>query len=250
MPRMRTSTLVICLCLGAMGAGCGDSPGARAVSPADAGPGATSTALAPTQSPEYYAEQGRKYFDTFDTSADRMSIPSYAPDVARWEWPPWLKLTGYGRELMLATDPAALQHDPSTVPVRDCRAFAVQPFSRCHVSFQYAQGACPIYEEFTFNDAGEITFIEAWSDRAGLGPTEDPADHWAEGARVHRLSTRVPGLGYGSGRVDLDAASTASAAAADPEVADFVVRARDFWKYWFEEYGAAGDTLYARGCGW
>ncbi len=247
---MRTWARLLWLSLGALGVGCGDSGGARAPAPADAGPGAPSTVLAPTQAPEYYVEQGRRYFDTFDTSADRASIPNYAPEVARWEWPPWLKLTGYGRDLILATDPAALQHDPSTVPVRDCRAFPVQPFARCHVSFQYAQGACPIYEEFTFNDAGEITFIEAWSDRAGFLPTGDPMDRWAEGPRVHRLSTRVPGLGHGSGRVDLDAASTTAAAAADPEIADFVARAREFWRYWFEEYGAAGDTLYARGCGW
>lgn len=42
----------------------------------------------------------------------------------------------------------------------------------------------------------------------------------------------------------------ARAAAADPEVADFVTRARDFWETWYAEYQAAGDTLYARGCGW
>ena len=62
---------------------------------------------------------------------------------------------------MIVTTNAALALDPSTVPVRDCRAFSVQPFARCYVTFEYAEGSCPIYEEFVFNDQGEMTFIEA-----------------------------------------------------------------------------------------
>ncbi len=228
---------------------CGDSAGPKAAPP-DAGPGARSTALSPQQPPEHYVEQGLKYFDTFDTSADRASVPAYSVQVERWEWPPWLKLTGHTRELILATDPVALRADPSTVPVRDCRAFRVQPFARCYVSFQYEKGPCPIYEEFTFNDQGEITFIEAWSNQPSSLPMMDPADRWAEGPRVHRLSTRIPGLGNATGLIDLDAAWMQEAAAADPEVADFVMRAHNFWGYWFDEYQAAGATLYARGCGW
>ena len=109
--------------------------------------------------------------------------------------------------------------DPSTVPIRDCRFFDVQPFARCYVTFEYEEGACPIYEEFTFNDQGETTFIEAWSDLPGLNATADPDDRWAEGSAVHRLSTRIPGLGNATGRIDLDSPAMAAAAAADPEVA-------------------------------
>ena len=54
--------------------------------------GATSTCLAPSWPPEYYAEQASMYFDTLDVDASPDSIPNYAEDVARWEWPPWLKL--------------------------------------------------------------------------------------------------------------------------------------------------------------
>ena len=64
---------------------------------------------------------------------------------------------------LLGTTEAAVALDPSTVPTRDCRAFSVQPFARCYVTFEYKDGPCPIYEEFVFNDQGEMTFIEAWS---------------------------------------------------------------------------------------
>ena len=38
------------------------------------------------------------------------------------------------------------------------------------------------------------------------------------------------------------------AAAADPEIADFVAHARDLYGTWLAEYQAAGDA-FARGCG-
>jgi len=220
-------------------------------------PGATARCLTPKQTPAYYIEQSLKYFDTLDVEADPASIPNYSDLVARWEWPPWLKLTAFDRDTMNSTAEVLRQFDPSTVPVRDCRAFDVQPFGRCTISFKYEEpDLCPIYEEFVFNDQGEITFIEAWSDLPGLVPNVDPADRWAEGPEgpmgvgVHRLSTRVPGLGNATGRIDLRSTWMRDAEAADPEVADFAMRARDQWKYWRQELSAAGDDLYARGCGW
>ena len=99
-------------------------------------------------------------------------------------------------------------------------------------------------------DQGEVTFIEAWSDQPGLRPTTDGADPFAEGPGVHRLSTRIPGLGNPTGRIDLDADWMKEAAEGDPEVADFVARGKDFWSLWLEEYAAAGRTLFMRGCGW
>ncbi len=211
---------------------------------------AFSTALRPRQTEGYYVDQASKYFDTLDTRCDPDIVPTYSALVARWEWPPWYLLTGFERDQMIKVTRAALVIDPSTVPTRDCRAFPVQPFARCVVTFQYAGGPCPIYEEFTFNDQGEMTFIEAWSDQPGMLPTADPDDRWATGKGVHRLSTRIPGLGNTAGLIDLDAAWMHEAASQDPEIADLVMRTRDFWKYWMQAYQEAGPDAFARGCGW
>jgi hypothetical protein len=212
-------------------------------------PGATAGCLLPTKTPEYYVAQGLKYFDTLDVSADPLSIPDYAPLVARWEWPPWLKLTGYERQNMLDTAAFLREYDPSTVPVRDCRFFEQQPFCRCYITFEYEGRPCPIYEEFTFNDQGQMTFIEAWSDLPGLLPLA-PDDPWGEAPDVPRLSTRVPGLGNAEGLIELGSQWMREAEARDPDVADLALRARDPWLHWTEELKAAGDDLYERGCGW
>jgi hypothetical protein len=215
------------------------------------GPDALSTALEPSRPASYYIDQAERYFDTLDTSADRNSKPSYSVLVARWEWPPWLKLTGIGREQIEELDAGVLVVTPSTVPERDCRVFQRQPFARCYVSFDYPQkGRCPIYEEFTFNDDGEVTFIEAWSNLPGMLPSTDASDRWAEGAGVQRLSTKVPGLGNSEGLIDLDAKWMEDAAQQDADVADFLKRARDFASWWLKEYNKAGSDLFARGCGW
>ena len=214
-------------------------------------PGALSTCLSPALSDAAYIDQGQRYFDTLDASADPDSEPMYAELVARWEWPPWLLLTGYGRDLTLAADEAVLAAMPgTTVPTRDCRAFAVQPFVRCRVSFDYDGQACPIYEEFTFNDAGEVTFVEAWSDQPTLLPMDGEGDPWAEGTAVARLSARIPGLGTATGRIDPVGNEMARVAESDPDVADFAARTQDFWGFWSEAYAAAGADMFARGCGW
>lgn len=218
----------------------------------DDGEGAQSSCLAPTQSADYYIARGEAYFDTMDSAMDWIGEPNYSELVARWEWPPWLKLTAYTRENILATD-ALLHLYPSTVPERDCRFFESQPFARCRVTFFYEDHdgqPCPVYEEFTFNDAGEMTFIEAWSDLPGMLPMDDGADPWAEGEDVSRLSTRIPGLGNADGRIDLDSQWMLDAAAEDPDVEDFVTRANDWYATWSDELDAAGDDLWERGCGW
>jgi hypothetical protein len=214
-----------------------------------------STCLSPKQTPEYYIEQSSKYFDTLDASASRESIPNYSELVARWEWPPWLKLTGIGRAMMIDSDKLVVELTPSTVPTRDCRAFTVNPFGRCRVSFQYKGGPCPIYEEFTFNDQGEMTFIEAWSDQPGYLPMAEEADTWGEGPGVHRLSTKIPGLGNETGLMDPEGVAMRKAAARDAEVADFARRANDFYTTYAEELLKSGgslseDELYGLGCGW
>lgn len=213
-------------------------------------PGATARCLAPTMPPEHYVEQALAYFDTLDIDADRSSVPDYAPLVARWEWPPWLLLTAFGADDMNSTADSLRTLDPSTVPERDCRFFETQPFARCYIVFEYEEGSCPIYEEFTFNDAGQVTFIEAWSDQPGMMPMDRDADPWAEGPEVARLATRVPGLGTPDGVVALDTEWMEAASAADADVADFALRASDWWRYWFELVGSTDPEFFAIGCGW
>ena len=118
-------------------------------------------------------DQAERYFDALDETADPLSLPSYSPLAARWEWPPWLLLTGFGAEEMENLDHWVKVFTPASID-RDCRFFDEQPFARCYIVFNYADGPCPIYEEFTFNDAGEMTFIEAWSDLPGMLPFGDP----------------------------------------------------------------------------
>lgn len=212
--------------------------------------GATASCLTPTQTPEYYAEQASKYFDTLDIEAPPESKPNYAALVVRWEWAPWLLLTGYTAEAMNDTSAILKQFDPSTVPTRDCRGFDTQPFARCYVVFEYEGGLCPIYEEFSFNDAGEMTFIEAWSDLDGLRPMTDPADTWAEAADLPRLSNRVPGLGNATGTIDFESPWMKEAAAEDADVADLAARAENWWAAWSDALAAAPADFFAKGCGW
>jgi hypothetical protein len=220
-----------------------------------AGDGALAACSEPTQTDAYYVDQALRYFDSYDASADPDSRPTYAEGVLRWEWPPWLLLTASGRDLIEAVDRVVLLATPSTVPTRDCRAFGEQPFARCRVSFQYDGGPCAIYEEFTFNDAGEITFIEAWSDQPGYLPMDDPAtDPWGEGEGVRRLSTRVPGLGTPTGHVDATSPAMQEAAANDEDLAELARRMQAFWTSWIREFNAIGsgteNDIYGPGCGW
>ena len=218
-----------------------------------AGDDALSTCLRPTMAPAYYADWSSGYFDTMDSAVEEPAEMPYSELVARWEWYPWLKLTAFGYDNILATD-ALLRLYPSTIPERDCRFFDEQPFGRCRVVFYYEDvehegRGCPIYEEFTFNDAGEITWIEAWSDLPGFLPMADADDLWGEG-EVSRLSTRIPGLGNAGGLIDLDGEAMAAASAADPDVADFVGRANDWYATWAAELEANREFMWEVGCGW
>lgn len=226
-----------------------EEPAVRANCVNEGTPGATSGCLTPTQSEEFYVDEALKYFDTLDVDADRERIPDYSERVARWEWPPWLLLTGYTADTMNSTADALRQLDPSTVPVRDCRFFPEQPFARCYVVFEYEHGPCPIYEEFHFNDDGQMTWIEAWSDLPGHLPFADPDDRWGEG-EVSRLGSRIPGLGNATGLIDLESQYMIEASAEDEDVADFALRASDQWKYWYDELQAADEDFFAQGCGW
>lgn len=178
--------------------------------------------------------------------------PNYSDRVVRWEWPPWLLLTGYTRRGLVVTD-ILLKLNPTSYDLIDCRFFEEQPFCRCHVIFNYSGELCPIYEEFIFNDQGEITFIEAWSDYESLLPmTSGPDGIWTEdeywGATIgdNRLGNRVPGLGNSEGRIDLYADWMTERMQYDADLEDMVLRARDPILTWLDEL-LTSETL-ATGC--
>ena len=62
---------------------------------------ATAACIEPNRPPEYYVAEAEAHFDTLDLDADRESVPDYHPQVVRWEWPPWLLLTGYTADEMI-----------------------------------------------------------------------------------------------------------------------------------------------------
>lgn len=198
---------------------------------------AVSTQLKPKFEAKYYVDQGLNYFDTLDSYATNVSTPKYAENVIRWEWHPWLKLTGYKRWMMPIDVLPKLY--PTRVTNRDCRFFEVQPFCRCRVWFEYLGLTAPvkIYEEFTFNDFGEITFIEAWTD-------ERESDPWGEEGTINRLSTRIPGLGTPHGLVTERDRQLKQLALKDSDVKDLLRRLESPIYYWFKELlRSIGDFL-------
>jgi len=202
---------------------------------------ALSTRLLPTQTPEYYIEQGVKYFRTMESSVPIRVKPEYSDLVIRWEWHPWLLLTGYRRRNLINTD-ILLKLYPTKYDTIDCQYFEVQPFCRCHVIFNYSGKLIPIYEEFTFNNQGEMTFIEAWSDFPSLLPM-DKTDYWAEAEDVNRLSTRVPGLGNNEGRIDRKAPWMLNAAKTDTVLADLLHRLHRPFNTWYKELRTQGKAM-------
>ncbi|MEL6348665.1 MAG: hypothetical protein AAFV53_36510 [Myxococcota bacterium] len=181
---------------------------------------ATASVLKPRFADDYYREQSDLYFDTLVSKAPIRQHPKYAHGVVRWEWPPWLLLTGKGRDNMLAID-VLLKAYPTWCVDRKYRVYDTQPFGRAQVTFHYGHPDArpvPIYEEFTFNDAGEQTFIEAWSlDDPSLGPRD--ADGWPTGP-ITRMGLRIPGLGSRTSAIDMPALR--AEAAHDPDLAVFL----------------------------
>jgi hypothetical protein len=237
-------------------AGCSPNPSSNASTSAGGscgGSGALAGCLAPTKTDSYYIAQAELYFDTLDVTKDPEKYPNYSQHVARWEWLPWLKLTGYGRAILVQGNKALTIRDGhTTVPVKDCRAFPKQPFARCYVEFDYEGKRCPIYEEFFFNDAGDTTFIEAWSNLPGKLPMADANDKWAEGAGVRRLGSKVPTLGGPAGDLDVYDDAYTAAAKLDPELADLLARSENFTSALVEELNSrvSEKAMYAEGCGW
>ncbi len=200
-----------------------------------AGFAAFSTELKPKFEAHYYTTQGLNYFDTLDSYAKNVSKPKYSENVIRWEWYPWLKLTGHKRWMMKVD--VLLTLYPTRVTNRVCRFFDAQPFCRCRVWFEYLGIKKPvkIYEEFTFNDSGEMTFIEAWTDEVGLLPMDAAFDPWGEKKEVKRLSTRIPGLGTPSGFIGVSDRHLKNLATKDNDLKDLTLRLESPIYYWFKE---------------
>lgn len=207
--------------------------------------GAKAECLTPKFPPEYYIDQSVKYFLTMDSATSIFVQPNYSDEVIRWEWAPWLILTGYTRFNLIWTD-ILLKLHPTKYDFIDCRFFETQPFGRCRVMFDYSGEKCPIYEEFTFNDKGEMTFIEAWSDYPSLLPMLDPTDEWAERENT-RLANRVPGLGNEKGLIAKNGESFVQASKIDSDVFDLRRRLNIPYKAYFEELASNYDAV-AKGC--
>jgi hypothetical protein len=210
--------------------------------------------------PSYYVDQSVKYFltmeskDPFEGSpffkkremgigegAIKKGHPHYEKQVIRWEWPPWLYLTGLTRGWITLLDKFLLAM-PTSYDKVECKFFPKNPYGRCHVIFRYGEDhLCPIYEEFTFNKEGEITFIEAWTDAPGWRPyNAEKGDYWAEGFyweqvdpdgppikktySVNRLSTKVPGLGHPKGLMKYNSRNMVETAKRDRDVEEMLKR--------------------------
>jgi len=226
---------------------------------------ALATCLKPTKSKEYYKAQAELYFDFLDNENPKYSStpngvtagldgvgkwfgkggwlgnetvqadgvrerymenpPNYATNAIRFEWPPWLLVTGSGSATMLAADSSMRQATPYASPrkYRKCEGFDTHPFARCSVALwewnshnpltvgaEYGSGmnGCGIWEEFTFNDEGEVTFVEAWSAVLPKPP---------------RVSSRLPGLGTSSGALNKGAIKEWAKTDADVAMVSYVM---------------------------
>lgn len=195
-----------------------------------------STVLTPKFEEAYYIDQANQYFDTLDTSVEKGN-PKYSDKVARWEWPPWLILTGFGQLQIQVIDGAIRESGKCICVDRQHKFFPQNPFVRSVVTFYYGEedianktNPLRIFEEFTFNDAGEITFVEAWWDRdyKDLLPALDDKGWPLDQNAVKRLSTQLPGLGNSDGKIHLMSDEFIEAANKTQIIASFRARALHF----------------------
>ncbi|KAJ1625021.1 hypothetical protein T492DRAFT_1042876 [Pavlovales sp. CCMP2436] len=199
--------------------------------------GALASCLQPTQSARAYLRQADLYFNSVDPelynpldSPTTLGYPNYSPTAMRWEWPPWLLLTAFTKDQFIVVDGIDRKESPFSVPKvnRECKYYNSSPFVRCAVNL-WSTGVnrttleswptssvtcgCTIWEEFTFNNDGEVTFVEAWSHSL---------------PKSARMSARIPGLGQPSGAIDPnDGVVWDPIAAVQPDVATLHARAQN-----------------------
>jgi hypothetical protein len=219
-----------------------------------------STEVQPIKPPASYRKRADRYFNQLESKFTHYifwhgKLPSYAPLVARWEWPPnWYRLTGFQKSRTIAADTMIRDAVPCICVNRTHVYFPINPFVRSVVTFYYgSQGnkgkAIYIYEEFTFNDLAEMTFIEAWSiTKEGFDTLTQLAQNnqpWPDKPKrttqtdgvtdapepiipFTRLSTQIPGLGLGHGEIDLNGEPMNEAARQNPTIAEFQHEAHHF----------------------
>lgn len=210
-----------------------------------------STRFTPNKPKDVYLNQAQTYFNFLVTNLDVHVNPDYSFGLIRWEWPPWLVLTGLGSHSTLKIDENIRKGGPCLCPNQEHRFFDQNPFVRSRITFYYGKtaeedsktgtNAIHIYEEFTFNSFGQITFIEAWWDNPenlnlpktlGKGwctwPQLPPreSDGWPP-LEINRMSSKIPGLGCGR-RSMLSSDSLKEAAKKDPYVKEFRERLEHF----------------------
>jgi hypothetical protein len=121
---------------------------------------AYSTDLVKNQPDSYYKKQNDIYFDSLESKSycqkTPFILPSYSVGLVRYEWPPWLLLTGLGSTATSSMDRVFADVNPCVVVDRKHVICEQNPFGRSLVTVCYGKGsslqAFKIYEEFTFND--------------------------------------------------------------------------------------------------
>ena len=208
-----------------------------------------STSLKLKLSKFYYTTQCDRYFDSLDSTKINRILPRYSTLVARYEWPPWLILTGLGAKQTTLVD-SLIREVPCICVNRRHQIFDVQPFGRSQVTFYYGNdvkkyldiinnknindeelleelenlNAIHIYEEFTFNSKGQITFIEAWS----ADPIIDYFNlHNTPKDMNPRISTEIAGLGNSEGLINLE--NKLIIDSKNKDVKEFGLRAKNFY---------------------
>jgi len=139
-----------------------------------------STQVIKNHTNDYYKHQANLYFDFLDTSKPFIS-PNYADKCVRYEWPPWSRITGIGALKMNVLDKIYRTIYPCVIKNRTFQTYDINPFVRSKVTFHEMNApykTYDIYEEFSFNEKGEIIFIEAWSPK--------------QNGEYNRLSTKIP----------------------------------------------------------
>lgn len=85
---------------------------------------------------EYYKKQADLYFDTLQSEPIILpERPNYSAHVVRWEWKPWLLLTGYGAAGIRASDGITREACARVCVDRTHKYFDTHPYARSTVTF-------------------------------------------------------------------------------------------------------------------
>ncbi|KAL7556649.1 hypothetical protein ACA910_017588 [Epithemia clementina (nom. ined.)] len=118
--------------------------------------------MAPEQA-EYYIKQCDIFLNTLTTTLRPAKIPNLSKTVMRWDWS-HDRLTGRNRDTLIAMDIFATAVAPEQSVESEHKIYQQQPLGRSMVQFQSVKSGDlrTLYIEFTFNDEGEISFVEVW----------------------------------------------------------------------------------------